>query len=84
MHGNRIILIEAALKHKQAKNGSLGTELAPHAEHKSIEAGCTERAFDALNKLQICGGVMSQICQHSIVKLPQDKSAQTLSRAADS
>ncbi len=33
--------LEAAVKHKQAKKGSLGTELAPHAEHKSIEAGST-------------------------------------------
>ncbi len=47
--------LEATVKHKQAKKGSLGTELAPHAEHKSIEAGCcwyTKRempAFDALN-----------------------------------
>ncbi len=47
--------LEAALKHKQAKNGSLGTELA---EHKSIEAGCTKRempAFDALNKSNMWG-----------------------------
>ncbi len=71
--------LEAAVKHKQTKKGSLGTELAPHADYKSIEAGCcwcTKRemsAFDALNSKLITnmwGRKVTNLItfQHSIVK----------------
>ncbi len=35
--------LEAAVKHKQAKKVSLGTELAPHAKHKQVVDSAQER-----------------------------------------
>ncbi len=70
MHGKRFIHLEAAAKHKQAKQGSLGTELAPHAKHKFIEAGVDLAQRERCLRLTLTNTSGHKVTnlQHSIVK----------------